>query len=117
MDDLEVDKMGRVTKAMLIEENKKLKEELAKYKSMGRKKFNDESTIKLMYDLYIEGYSIKKIAEYLNSKDIKTATGKTWGKSSVHLILKTRMDTLAIDQYLKVMEQLESNKINKGKQK
>lgn len=41
-----------------------------------------------IYDMYINGMSMKKIAEELNSRDIPTKLNKTWGAQTVSLILK-----------------------------
>ena len=38
--------------------------------------------------MYLEGLSMKKIAEVLNSRNISTKLNKTWGPQTVSLILK-----------------------------
>lgn len=49
----------------------------------------EAEVVKLVFRLYLEGYSIKKIADYLTANEIKTATGlKVWHDSVVLQMLK-----------------------------
>jgi hypothetical protein len=40
-----------------------------------------------LYELYIQGNSLKEIADILNGSEIKTKRGGNWSKSSVRFIL------------------------------
>jgi hypothetical protein len=53
----------------------------------GRKEFDNADVIKRIYELYIQGNSLKEIANTLNGSEIKTKRGGTWSKSSVRFIL------------------------------
>ncbi|AND86345.1 hypothetical protein GTH52_15255 (plasmid) [Clostridium tyrobutyricum] len=53
----------------------------------GRKAFDSSDVIKRIYELYIQGNSLKEIANTLNGSEIKTKRGGTWSKSSVRFIL------------------------------
>lgn len=48
----------------------------------------EAENVKDIYDMYIDGMSMKKIAEELNSRNIPTKLNKTWGAQTVSLILK-----------------------------
>lgn len=76
----------------LEEENKKLSE-----RNIGRRAFDNDMAIQLMYDMYLAGESLNDIAVFLNSSKIETATGKAWRKSSVSSILKNEKN---IKKYL-----------------
>ena len=49
---------------------------------------NESENVKNIFEMYLKGMSMKKIAEELNSKDIPTKLNKTWGAQTVSLILK-----------------------------
>lgn len=53
----------------------------------GRKAFDNVNIIKRIYELYIQGNSLKEIADILNGSEIKTKRGGNWSKSSVRFIL------------------------------
>ncbi|MBV4438447.1 recombinase family protein [Clostridium tyrobutyricum] len=53
----------------------------------GRKAFDNVNIIKRIYELYIQGNSLKEIADILNVSEIKTKRGGNWSKSSVRFIL------------------------------
>lgn len=53
----------------------------------GRKAFDNVNIIKRIYELYIQGNSLKEIANTLNGSEIKTKRGGIWSKSSVRFIL------------------------------
>ncbi|WP_416044950.1 recombinase family protein (plasmid) [Clostridium tyrobutyricum] len=56
----------------------------------GRKAFNNAGIIKRIYELYIQGNSLKEIADILNGSEIKTKRGGNWSKSSIRFILLNR---------------------------
>ena len=43
--------------------------------------------VKLIFDLYLQGNGIVKIAKFLNEKNIKSYKGNLWGKTSVQRLL------------------------------
>lgn len=101
--ELELDKFkelyGRCIKriAELRKEMEKLEEEnevLRAKTNVGRKAFDDESTLMMMFDMYCDGYSFGDIAKFLNERNVKTRRGGTWAKSSVNLILKKNINML-----------------------
>ncbi|MGL4741677.1 MAG: recombinase family protein [Sarcina sp.] len=91
----------------LEEENEVLKAKT----NVGRKAFDDEATILMMFDMYCDGYSFSNIAAYLNERNIKTKKGGTWAKSSVSLILKKNIDLL--DEEMQIVFKSNLNKKNK----
>ncbi len=48
---------------------------------------NEVYTVRAIYKMYIQGFSMEKIAEYLNGGGIPSKTGGAWYKSSVYSIL------------------------------
>ena len=48
----------------------------------------EAKNVKYIFEMYLEGLSMKKIAEVLNSRNISTKLNKTWGPQTVSLILK-----------------------------
>jgi DNA invertase Pin-like site-specific DNA recombinase len=56
----------------------------------GELKINEYERINVekIFGLYVDGLSMKKIAEHLNSKKIPTKKNKTWGAETVSKILK-----------------------------
>ena len=50
---------------------------------------SQKETHDLIKSLHKSGLGYRKIANYLNSKNIKTYTGKLWKGNNVHSILKT----------------------------
>jgi DNA invertase Pin-like site-specific DNA recombinase len=50
---------------------------------------DDESyQVKNIFNLYLDGYSMKKISDLLNKKDIPTKHNKNWGSQTISTILK-----------------------------
>lgn len=49
---------------------------------------NEGENVKNIFEMYLHGMSMKKIAEELNSNNIPTKLNKTWGAQTVSLILK-----------------------------
>jgi len=49
---------------------------------------DEAKNVKNIFEMYIKGMSMKKIAEELNSNNIPTKLNKTWGAQTVSLILK-----------------------------
>jgi len=49
---------------------------------------DEEKYVKKIFCQYLKGMSMKKIANYLNSKNIPTKQNKKWGSQTVSLILK-----------------------------
>ncbi len=43
-----------------------------------------------IFEMYANGYTVKEIADYLNAKQIKTATGSRFNKSSLHRMLTNK---------------------------
>lgn len=43
-----------------------------------------------IFEMYANGYTVKDIADYLNAKQIKTATGSQFNKSSLHRMLTNK---------------------------
>lgn len=86
--------------------------------NLGRKPFEDNNIIELMYNLYLQGNSFNKIAQYLNNNKIYTKRGGTWAKSSVSLILKNNKNIKIYlnneKKYKKFIELLEEKKKNKN---
>lgn len=83
-----------------IENLRKENEILKKQKtvSVGRKAFNNYSTIKLMLDMYLNDYSFNDIAIFLNNNNIKTKAGRSWGKSSVSFVIKSNIELLDMEE-------------------
>ncbi|HEX2938729.1 MAG TPA: recombinase family protein [Ruminiclostridium sp.] len=48
----------------------------------------EATTVKLVFDLYTQGYGYRKIIEKLNARALKTKTGKPFGKNSIAEILR-----------------------------
>lgn len=85
---------------------------------MGRKKFDDENIIKLMYDMYISNNSLGSIANLLNTSKVKAPRGGTWDRSSVHFILNDKENLvkyLDLEMHSKFTKQKEKNTKNKKK--
>lgn len=53
----------------------------------GRKPFSNIEVVKEIYRLYSNGDILQNIADKLNRRNIKTARGGSWSKSSVRFIL------------------------------
>lgn len=53
----------------------------------------EAATVRAMFTEGQKGLSLNQIAEYLNSKDIKTRRGKEWSAGNVQAILKNRFYT------------------------
>jgi len=53
----------------------------------GRKAYSNKKVIEKIYNLYLSGSSLKKVANELNSSEIKTKRGGEWSKSSIRFIL------------------------------
>ncbi len=49
---------------------------------------NEAENVKNIFEMYLNGMGMKKIAEELNSNNIPTKLNKTWGTQTVSLILK-----------------------------
>jgi DNA invertase Pin-like site-specific DNA recombinase len=49
---------------------------------------NEATQIKHIFDLYLNGFSMKKISEELNNNKIPTKQNKTWGSQTISKILK-----------------------------
>jgi hypothetical protein len=83
----------------------------------GRKAFDNIDIIKRIYELYMQGNSLKEIADILNSSEIKTKRGGNWSKSSVRFILLNHknVDNNFIDEELfnSTVKLLNDRKINK----
>ena len=63
------------------------------YKSVDKHLVIDENTapyVKKIFEMYADGHRSCEIAEYLNSKQIKTAHGSEFNKNSLHSILKNK---------------------------
>lgn len=92
-----------------------LEEGLSKYKKLGRKGFNDDSTINLMYSLYLEGKGFAYVSKELFKKGIKSKSNGFISKSTISCILKKAENIekyLNEEQFKKFTELLESNKRN-----
>mgnify|MGYP001167327689 CR=1 FL=1 len=50
---------------------------------------DEAKVIKLIYEKYINGYGMNRIAQYLNRKNIKTRTGHSWYRTSIKTILES----------------------------
>lgn len=61
----------------------------------GRKAFSDIEVIQSIYRLYLQGNSLKTIADELNSTGSRTKRGGTWSKSSVRFILLNEKNVLS----------------------
>ncbi|WP_010243756.1 recombinase family protein [Acetivibrio cellulolyticus] len=83
-------------------------------RSSGSKPLADESTIKFLYDSYIEGRSLREIADKLNSEGVETKRGGKWFKSTVKYMLTNKryvkMGIVTIEQYYKVRDMLKGDK-------
>jgi len=51
----------------------------------------EASVVKHIFDLYLDGKSMNKIAEYLNEKNIPTKRKKTWRSQTISKILKNQL--------------------------
>ena len=49
---------------------------------------DEANTVRLIYDLYLSGFGIGKIVQYLNQKNLPTRYGNNWHESSVARILR-----------------------------
>jgi hypothetical protein len=49
---------------------------------------DEAENVKNIFEMYLKGLSMKKIADELNFKNIPTKLNKTWGAQTVSLILK-----------------------------
>nr|DAP57128.1 MAG TPA: integrase [Caudoviricetes sp.]DAZ82718.1 MAG TPA: integrase [Caudoviricetes sp.] len=45
-------------------------------------------TVKLIFDMYAKGSTVKEIVDHLNQKGLRTLTGKAFTKNSLHTVLK-----------------------------
>lgn len=106
---------------ILLEENKKLKSKIKeleklsinKNKKLGRKAYNNEEVIKDMFSLYLQGLSMKDIADRLNSTEIKTVRGGEWSKSSISWIMRKEdnINIVGKETYNKVIENIKNNRL------
>jgi DNA invertase Pin-like site-specific DNA recombinase len=48
----------------------------------------EEKNVKLIFDLYLKGLSMRKIAEYLNEQNVPTKKHRSWGSQTISKILK-----------------------------
>ncbi len=63
------------------------------YKSVNKHLVIDEETapiVRLIFEMYANGSKTSEIAEYLNERHIRTASGAKFNKNSLHSILKNR---------------------------
>jgi len=51
-------------------------------------KDDEACQVKNIFNLYLDGYSMKKISELLNEKKIPTKQNKNWGSQTISIILK-----------------------------
>lgn len=128
--------MGKMSKATLetkvkelemflkiaTKENKQLKAKIKELESMktptvGRKAFNDEETIKKMFSLYLNGFSLQEISNELDRLGLKTARGKSWSKSSLSLIMKKESSKNIVGEkiYYEVLGKMQGRQANKRK--
>ncbi|MBV4420398.1 recombinase family protein [Clostridium tyrobutyricum] len=84
-DDLRI-RYDELRKNSTVINNKTVKNE----RGAGRKAFDNLNAIKRIYELYIQGNSLKEISDILNGSGIKTKLGGNWSKSSVRFILLNR---------------------------
>ena len=49
---------------------------------------HEETVVKRIYSMFLEGYSYVKIIDYLNAAGFRTKAGKPFGKNSIHNILQ-----------------------------
>lgn len=70
-----------------LKEKDAIIKQLSSRKRVGRKNFDNEMIIRLMYDMYLSNNSLQAIADFLNKNSIKTKNGSTWGRSSIRLII------------------------------
>lgn len=82
-------------------------------KTVGRKKYNDESTIRLMYDMYTSNNSIGSIANLLNASNIPAPNSKIWNRSTIYYILNNKENInkyLNTEMYKKFIEHKKSGR-------
>lgn len=63
------------------------------YKSVNKHLVLDEETapiVRLIFEMYANGSKASEIAEYLNERHIRTASGAKFNKNSLHSILKNK---------------------------
>jgi len=77
----------------------------------------ESKNVKKIFDMYLNGLSMKKIAEKLNSENIPTKLNKNWGSQTISLILKNPIycGYLHWEKYLNPSEHesiIEKNKFN-----
>lgn len=84
----------------------------------GRKMFQDKMIIKRIYDLYLEGKSLRNIADILNDDSTEI---KKWSKSTVRFILlnKKNIELKFIDEdtYNTISELFDERRKNKNNNK
>ena len=66
---------------------KEVKDEYGKTRKVYVINEKEAEIVRLIFRLYVEGYSMKKIAEHLNSMGLRTKQGSRWRVSSVREIL------------------------------
>ena len=78
---------------------------------------DEAKTIRLIYELYLKGYGLNKIAHHLKEKGIKTRKGnENWTNASIASILsneKYKGDALLQNHLMKTLEQADQ-KVNNG---
>ena len=107
---------------ILTKENKDLKAKVKELENIkvsisGRKPFSNEETIKKMFSLYMDGYSLQEISRELDKLNLKTTRGKSWSKSSISLIMKkeSTKDLVGPEMYNEVIKRMKSRQANKKK--
>lgn len=128
--------MGKMSKATLetkvkelemflkiaTKENKQLKAKIKELENTkvipsGRKPFTNEETIKKMFSLYLNGFSLQEISNELDRLGLKTARGKSWSKSSLSLIMKKESSKNIVGEkiYYEVLGKMQGRQANKRK--
>jgi len=83
-------------------------------RNAGRKVFDDKDTIKNIYELYLQGKSLKNIAEELNNN---STVIKNWSKSTINFILRNKKNVelgfITEETYNSILNLLNERRKNK----
>jgi len=82
---------------------------------------NEAIQIKHIFNLYLNGYSMKKISEDFNKNNIPTKQNKTWGSQTISTILKNPLycgylhweDYLQVGDHIPIIDKNIFNKVQK----
>ncbi|MGO5075968.1 recombinase family protein [Clostridium sporogenes] len=83
-------------------------------RNAGRKAYSNKEVIEMIYNFYIDGKSLQRIADELNRSGIRTNRNKDWSKSSIRFILLNSKNVtngfIEEDKFKRSVELLNDNK-------